>query len=123
VAPVREDESRLVVRKLEREARGIYVTLAGSGVSVLLVTRLALRMGLLWVAVLAGVGGLLLWTRLFRRLAVIRRARPGAAAMGAPARTAADSLTPARLARMLLAVLVSVGLCFLLFVWLSGKLR
>ena len=120
---MREDERHLVIRKLEREARGIWVTLAGSGVTILLVVRLALRMGLLWLAVLAGVGGFLWWTRLFRRLTAIRRALPGGGAKGEPAQAAVASLTPARMAAMIFAVLVSVGLCFLLFVWLAGKLR
>lgn len=121
---MREDERQLVIRGLQREAWGIRGTLAGSAVLLVLVARLALGMGRLWVAVLAGAGAFFLWVRLYRRLGAIQRdLRMRGARGGAGRPVTEDAISPARLALMMLSVLVSVGLCFLLFVWLAEKLR
>jgi hypothetical protein len=123
---VHEDERRSLVRRLEREAFGIRVTLAGSAVLLLLAARLLIAARAPWLMVAAAAGAAFFWVRLSRRLAAIQAALRRGGLPALPGEAAADAglaLTPARFAVMLLAVLVSVGICMATFVWLSGKLR
>lgn len=118
---MRGDEDR-IVRRLTNEARGLRLTIAGSAVVLVLLARLALRAGFLWVAVLAFAGALTFWTRMFRRLSAIRgelRRRQGGGHPG-PLGT---SMSTARFLLMLLTVLASVGLSLFALLWLAGQLR
>lgn len=123
-AQVREEERRSLVQRLEREARQIRLTLAGSAVPLLLLARVALRMGLLWLAVLAAAGGALYWARLLRRLRAIRHdLRARGLRSEAVEDEAGAVISPFKFFLILFTVLASVGVCLALFLWLAEKLK
>lgn len=118
-----EAERRSLVKRLLGEARGIRLTLAGSAVGLILVARLLIAMRVPWLTALVGVVVAVFWVRLSRRLAAISATlRRGGLPEPPGPRSESGPFSPVRYTLMLLSVLVTVGACMLVFLWLTGKL-